>query len=229
MENKLKQYYSYIIESDGVKVRRKHDNHHAFRNEVNNIKELIKSGNDSWKQNQGFLEMLLYTKDNGIANIGYSQIHFSYDVFLKLIISDNFMSALGELIYDPTCDTHHRFAQAWVEQQEFIPGLNHNAVVINRVAAASTLDVSTTVDMPKFEKAFHWLITEKMIPKYYPNKDKNNECQGAESREWFVRNQFLMKEIKKQFQDELKNGDTDEVYLSHFVWYLYKCRKGFIG
>ena len=190
MENKLKQYYTYIMESDGAKARRKHDNHHAFRNEVNSIKELIKSGNDSWKQDQDFLERLLYTKDNGIANIGYSQIHFSYDVFLKLIISDKFMSALGELIHNPTSNTHHRFAQAWVEQQEVIPGLNDNAVIINRVAAASTLEVSTTVDIPKFEQVFHWLIIKKMIPKYSSDENKNNEYKYTEAQEWFIKINF---------------------------------------
>ena len=35
-----------------------------------------------------------------------------------------------------------------------------------------------------------------------------------------------MQEIKKQFQNELKNGDTDDIYLSHFVWYLYKISEG---
>ena len=74
MESKLKQYYAYIIESDGVKVRCNHDKHNAFSKEVNNIKKLIKSSNDLWKQDQDFLERLLYTKDNGIASRGQSNL-----------------------------------------------------------------------------------------------------------------------------------------------------------
>ena len=215
MENKLKQYYAYIMESDGVKVRSNHYNHCAFCNEVNNIKKLIKAGNDSWKQDKDFLERLLYTKDNGIASRGQSNL--SKEQFYSFIKNKSFMSTLAELIINPTGNTLEHFEKAWRRRKG-----SNNPVRTRRVAAASTLEVSTTVDMPKFNKVFKWLIAEEIIPKY-----SIDESQYTKAQKWFIRNQFLMKEIKKQFKDELKSGDTDKIYLSHFIWYLYEYSKPF--
>ena len=215
MGNKLKQYYAYIIERDGAKVRCNHDKHHAFCKEINSIKKLIKSGNDLWKQDQGFLKRLLYTKDNGIASRGQSNL--SKEQFYLFIKNKSFMSALAELIINPTGTTLEHFEKVWRKQKG-----SNNPVRTRRVAAASTLEVSTTVDMPKFNKVFKWLITEKIIPEY-----SIDESQYTKAQRWFIRNQFLMKEIKKQFKDELKNGAIDKIYLSHFVWYLYEHSKPF--
>ncbi len=40
----------------------------------------------------------------------------------------------------------------------------NNPVLINRVVAACTLEVSTTVDSGKFNQVFNWLMREKIIP-----------------------------------------------------------------
>ena len=215
MENKLKQYYVYIMESDGAKIRCNHDKHHTFCKEVNNIKKLIKSDNNSWKHDQDFLERLLYTKDNGIASRGQSNLSKGqFNLFIK---NKSFMSALAELIINPTGNNLEYFEKVWRKRKG-----SNNPVRTRRVAAASTLEVSTTVDLLKFNKVFKWLIAEEMIPKYYVD-----ESQYTKAQKWFIRNQFLMKEINKQFKDELKNGDTDKIYLSHFVWYLYEHSKPF--
>ena len=84
--------------------------------------------------------------------------------------------------------------------------------MVNRVAAACTREVSTTVDKPKFDQVFNWLIREGIISSYPSHQD-----QG-----WFAKNQFLLSEFKEEFQDERKNEKTDDFYLSIFVWELYK-------
>ena len=219
MENKFKYYYDCIIEEDETTVRGKHNDHLSFCDEVNKIRELIKSGDQSWKKDEDFLERLIHSKDNGIVNIGLSHIHFSYNNFLKLIIDDSFMLALEEFIVAPSQDTHHSFDLAWVAQQKLISGLQHNVVVINRVAPVCTLEVSTLAHLGQFNYLFNWLMGEKIIPEYPSNADQR----------WFSRNQFLMKEIKQQFHNELGINKPDDVYLSDFVWYLYDYVKKFTG
>ena len=215
MENKFKQYYDYIIKDIGKIVHAKHHNHSNFYNEVNKIRKLIKSGDQEWKYDEDFLERLLYSRDNGIVNLPYLHENFSCDKFQNLIINDRFMSALEEFMVNPTQDTHTKFEKSWVEEPNPTTGLEYNIAAINRVAPVCTLGVSTVAPIKMFDDLFNWLMGRGMIHKY--PSDGN---QG-----WFSRNQFLMKEIKQQFQSELESGETDEVYLSDFVWYLYDCVK----
>ena len=223
MTTKLKSLYEKLVnqrrdkeEKEKIKgIKQSHDEHKKLSDKVKIIKGLIKSKNPKWKQDKEFLEDLLYKKDNGIASAGQSML--SKEQFHSFIENDNFMSALGELILNPTETTLRRFEKAWEGQKG-----SSNLIRILRIVAASTMDVSTTVHMPKFEKVFDWLIAERIIPDY--SVDDSHYSKG---QQWFSKNQFLMKEIKKQFQDELKSKTTDEVYLCHFVWYLYKHSKPF--
>ncbi len=64
----------------------------------------------------------------------------------------------------------------------------------------------------KFEQVFDWLISERIIPRYPEGK----------GRDWFSMNQFLLKKIKEEFKDELRDEKTDRFYLSQFVWILYE-------
>ncbi len=80
------------------------------------------------------------------------------------------------------------------------------------MVAASTLDVSTTVDSGKFNQVFSWLLHEKIIPAYPAEDDQD----------WYSKNKFLLSFIKAEFSDELREHKTDEVYLSQFVWKLYE-------
>ena len=223
MTTELKTLYNRLVNQRRAKEEKEnkkgikycHDEHKKLYQRVKKTRKLIESKDPSWKKDEQFLEDLLYKSDNHIANKGSSIL--SKNNYLLLIKNKDFMSALGKLIHNPTENTHNRFDKVWHAQKESIKGLVHNSVIINRVTAACTLEVSTTVDIPKFNKVFMWLISEKMISEY-----SVDERQYTKGQRWFTRNQFLMKEIKNQFQDELKNKTTDEVYLSHFVWYLYE-------
>ena len=70
----------------------------------------------------------------------------------------------------------------------FLPALIlHNFVGITTnnhlEAVAGALEVSTTVDILKFNKVLKWLITEKMIPEY-----SIDESRYTKSQKWFIRN-----------------------------------------
>ncbi len=233
MTTELKSLYEKLVNQRRDKEEKEkiiglkywHDEHKKLSQRVKKIRKLIESKDPSWKKDKQFLEDLLYKTDNKIADKGQSTL--SEKNYRLLIKNKDFISALGELIHNPTENTHNRFDKVWQAQKESINKQStdkfvHNAVIINRVAATCTLEVSTTVDIEKFNPVFDWLIREEMISDYFPDDSHYSEAQ-----QWFRKNIFLMKQIKEQFQDELKSDDTDEIYLSHFVWYLYKHSKPF--
>ena len=55
-----------------------------------------------------------------------------------------------------------------------------------------------------------------VIRKEYP-AGEDQDC-------WFSKNSFLLDIIKDEFSDELQDKETDEFYLSQFVWVLYENR-----
>ena len=202
---RLKTLYKYLIENRKHEAEGWHNNYKNFFAQVEKMRRRIGSGEQLSQGNEPFLDQLLYKRDNGIASKGQSVL--SKENFQAFVENNDFMSALGQLIVTPTKDKFEEFEAAWTRQ-----GKSNNPVLVNRVAAACTLEVSTTVDSGKFNQVFSWLSREGIIPEYPSNAD-----QG-----WFAKNQFLLKRIKEEFQPELGNGQTDEFYLSQFVWYLYE-------
>ena len=131
----------------------------------------------------------------------------SNDNFQSFIKNKDFISALEQFILTPNKEGFRKFDDAWSAQ-----GKSNNPVLVNRVAAACTLEVSTTVDSGKFNQVFSWLIREGIIPAY----------PAEEDQDWFSKDIFLLKVIKDEFSDELQNNKTDEFHLSQFIWVLYE-------
>ena len=205
--NKLKNLYQYLIENSKHELKGWHDAYQEFYNQVEEAREHIKAGK-SLMQDDGsfddFLRRLLYDKNNGIASRGQSSL--SKENFQSFIKNSEFVSALEQLIAETSIDSFRKFDEAWRNQRK-----GNNPVLVNRVAAACTLEVSTTVDIGKFNQVFSWLTEGKYIPKY-PGEDYS----------WFAKNKFLIKEFHDEFSDEIKNGTTDKFYLSQFAWVIYE-------
>lgn len=205
MKSRLKILYIYLIENRKHKVKEWHDAYREFCGQVGKIRKRIKSGEGLSRSDEAFLEQLLYEKWNGVASRGQSTL--SKKNFQSLIKNKKFISALEQFILTPNKENFWNFGDAWSAQ-----GKSNNPVLVNRVAAACTLEVSTTVDSGKFNQVFSWLIHKEIIPEY----------PAEEDQDWFSRNIFLMKIIKDEFSDELQANETDEFYLSVFVWLLYE-------
>lgn len=203
MKSRMKNLYRHVIENRKHEVKGWHDAYLKFYGEVDKIRKRIESGEGLSENDDKFLRQLLYERSNGIASRGQSTL--SDDNFQLFIKNEDFMSALSELIRKPTKENYRKFSEAWSAQ-----GKSNNPVLVNRVAAACTLEVSTTVDSGRFDQVFKWLKDEKIIPTYSGGQD------------WFSKNTFLMGVIKEEFEVELKEGKTDEFYLSQFVWALYE-------
>ncbi len=213
MKSRLKNLYNRRkdLYNNYLSENRKHefeDWHHKYRefySDVEKIRKRIKSGTGLSQMDENFLKKLLYDKHNGIASRGQSVL--SKDNLQSFIKNKDFLSALEQFILNPKKEEFTKFYNAWSAQ-----GKSNNPVLVNRVAAACTLEVSTTVDFGKFDEIFSWLIREGIIPEYSAEKEQD----------WFSKNQFLMKAIKDEFSDELQDDKTDEFYLSQFVWVLYQ-------
>ncbi len=226
MKSRLKNLYKYLIENRKHEVKGWHDDYREFYGQVGQIRERIKSGEGLSQTDEAFLKQLLYEKSNGIASRGQSVL--SDENFQAFIKNETFISALEKFILKPDKDNFRKFDDAWSAQ-----GKSNNPVLVNRVAAACTLDVSTTVDSGKFNQVFSWLTEiEKII--VLTEKDKPS------GDDWFSKNQWLMNKIKDNIElDEIESNvsdsneykkykirdteiETDEFYLSNFVWLLYE-------
>lgn len=205
MKSRLKNLYKYLIENRKHEVNGWHKAYRDFYSQVAQIRERITSGEGLSQNDEAFLKQLIYEKSNGIASRGQSVL--SNDNFQSFIKNKNFISALEKFILIPNSENFTIFSDTWSNQ-----GKSNNPVLVNRVAAACTLEVSTTVDSGKFNQVFSWLIREGIIP-VYPTE---------ENQSWFAKNIFLLKSIKSEFDNELREGKTDEFYLSQFVWVLYE-------
>lgn len=205
MKSRLKNLYKYLIENRKHEVNGWHKAYRDFYSQVAQIRERITSGEGLSQNDEAFLKQLIYEKSNGIASRGQSVL--SNDNFQSFIKNKNFISALEKFILIPNSENFTIFSDTWSNQ-----GKSNNPVLVNRVAAACTLEVPTTVDSGKFNQVFSWLIREGIIP-VYPTE---------ENQSWFAKNIFLLKSIKSEFDNELREGKTDEFYLSQFVWVLYE-------
>jgi 5-methylcytosine-specific restriction enzyme B len=205
MQSRMKNLYKYLIENRKHEAKGWHDAYCEFYGQVGQIRERIKTGISLSKNDEVFLRQLLYEKNNGIASRGQSVL--SNDNFQSFIKNNAFISAVEQFILTPNKENFKKFDQAWSAQ-----GKSNNPVLVNRVAAACTLEVSTTVDSGKFSQVFNWLTREEIIQAY----------PAEEEQDWFSKNIFLLKIIKDEFREELLAKKTDEFYLNQFVWELYE-------
>jgi 5-methylcytosine-specific restriction protein B len=93
-------------------------------------------------------------------------------------------------------------------------GGRRTPLLINRTIAASTLDVSSTVNIGDFENVFWWLIYEGLIPAY-----------DGDQQDWYSKNVHLMGHLHDQFAEQLALPEdapdhTSKTLLSIFVWEL---------
>ncbi len=205
MASKLKTLYKYLIGNRKSALGAWHDAYSDFYDQVDQIRKHINSGTGlSHNNDKAFLKKLLFEKSNGIASRGQSVL--SEKNFESFIQIPQFISALEALIKNPSKKTLENFGSAWSAQ-----GQGNRPLLVNRVAAACTLTVSTTVDSGKFNQVFSWLIREGMIAPYPINN----------AQDWYSKNTYLLQAIKNEFSTELSNKDTDEFYLSMFVWEIY--------
>ncbi len=155
MNGKLKNLYTYLIYYRKHELQNWHDSYEIFYGEVDNRRQRINNGEKLNGNDKPFLRKLLYDQDNGITSRGQSVLSDeNFEIFIK---NEYFLSSLSNFIADPSKELFEQFQKAWDEKK------SNNPLLINRVAAACTLNVSTTVDYGRFNRVFNWLTQEEII------------------------------------------------------------------
>jgi len=213
MKSRLKSLYKYVIENRMHEINGWRKSYQEFYGQVAKVRDRLDGERLSTiiedPEGKSFLRRLLYDESNGVAARGQSTL--SKANFEKYIKDSAFIAKLELFIKNPEFDTFSSFKQSWFDTAQK-NGANNNHLLINRVAGGCTLMVSTTVDSGKFNQVFDWLISEGIISEYPAEK----------GQDWFSKNIFLMNEIKTEFDEELREKETDEFLLSMFVWCIYE-------
>lgn len=214
MKSRLKSLYTYLIKNRIHEINGWYNSYQEFHSQVNEIRKRLKDGDElstfaEEEDGKAFLQRLLYDESNGIASRGQSTL--SKVNFEKYIKDSTFIFKLESFIKDPQLDTFSAFEKSWFDTAQK-HGAKNNTLLINRVAAACTLSVSTTSDASKFKQVFNWLIKEEIISEYPVEKDQS----------WFSKNLFLLEFIKNEFDEELSKKKTDEFLLNIFIWCIYE-------
>lgn len=205
MSEDLKVLYQSLVLDRLDEARRWHDDYKRFHEESLHMSERLKRGEQIDPQvDRQFLERLLMEKANGIASRGQSTL--SWKNFDEAIMKRTFVEAIEDLIRSPNVEAWSQVGRIWQE----IIGRN-NPVLINRIAAAATLEVSTSVDEYAFRRAFDWFHKQGFVG-------------GEGAPDWFSRNLQLVSRLREVFQEELTSDieGYDSFYLNQFIWYIYE-------
>ncbi len=195
------------------------EDYRSFTGEVERVREALRSGatledkesytGTSWERaddpKQAFTTDLLRT-NNGVTTKGQSII--TAENLQRLLRDGTYSAALEALIKYPCADTFRAFESVWEALCERLQ-IRRNPLLINRTAAACTLEVSSTVNNADFESVYGWLLQQNLLPP---------EADAVEG--WYERNAFLMSWLRQEFREMLASGDTDPHTLSSFVWEL---------
>ncbi len=218
--SRLKNLYTYLISNRRPEVQGWLNGYLSFYTDVAKVRDALDRGeaiedkatyagtsfaneSDPWR---AFAENLLYTQSNGISSRGQSVL--SWENFERFIKDRDFVTALVELIKEPTKENFVSYAEAWeITRQKH--GAKRNPLLINRTLAACTTKVSSTVNVPDFDSVYWWLVHEGFFP-------------GIGDAGWYDRNVQVMDFLGEEFATELSEGTTNEQLLSIFVWELFE-------
>jgi 5-methylcytosine-specific restriction protein B len=161
-----------------------------------------KADSDPWQE---FSSDLL-RRPNGVTTVGRSVL--AKDNLKRLCGDGAYLEALKGLILAPSTASFQAFEEAWEDACQRLQ-IGRNPLLLNRTAAACTLEVSSTVNNADFESVYAWLIAQKLLP-----------AEAGQVRGWYARNCYLMKHLHTEFAQLLASGTTDPHTLSSFVWEL---------
>lgn len=164
--DELQKLFDKLVVQHDARVDRWHEAYTRFTNDIQAVKERVKSGeirlsDDSLYREissipdssyDGFVLKLVGEKNNGIASSGQSVLSREHlDEFRE---NPRFEKFLREIMFSPLDnDLFLKFNDWWKSQ----PGVKHNRVLINRIfAACAPSALSTAVDEGKFNRMFSW-------------------------------------------------------------------------
>ncbi|WP_166012232.1 McrB family protein [Acinetobacter shaoyimingii] len=203
----LKQWFNDYVESGEEKSWRK-----DYESTFNKVQEVKQKLNNSYKlsvtKDLEFLSEFLKNDANGVASKGQSNL--ANDVFDKIIRDSEFLNVIENIIQRPT-EEAYKALHSYGEQLLTQYSSTNRPLLFNRACASCTLDVSTLVDANKFNALVRFLNESEIIT--IPEEIQDNN--------WYVKNKFLVEQVKTVFKEELETGKTDLFSLNIFLWRIY--------
>lgn len=203
----LKQWFHEYIEAGEEKGWRK-----DYESTFNKVREVKQKLNDGYKlsvtNDLEFLSEFLKNDANGVASKGQSNL--ANEVFDKIVRDSEFLNIVENIIQQPTEEAYkalHNYGGQLLAQF----GSTNRPLLFNRACASCTLDVSTLVDANKFNALVRFLNESEIITVPEEIQNKN----------WYVKNKFLVEQLKTVFKEELETGKTDLFSLNIFLWRIY--------
>lgn len=212
---RLKQFYGQWVEAQ--KRSWLGNWHTAYKARYADVDAMRRKLNAGYRlspvHDRDFLLGLIKEKSNGIASRGQSILR--HDVLNALIADGDFLEALATLVKEP--DNRHNFCALKAVWNRICVayGARKTPLLVNRVAAACTLNLSSTVSEKCFWHVCAWLVAQHLI-------DPLPRLAVRPEKDWFIANISLMETLHAVFAEELKSGKTDRYWLSIFVWAIYE-------
>ncbi len=192
-----------------------HDNYEKIKKEV----ERKRSDGTDKEITKEFLEKLIWEKHNGVAWVGpdgriggrgVTEIERE-NRFKKLILEKNVIGSLEELIKNPFGDR----GQNLLHHMHPICGINQY-LLVNRIIAACTEKVSSSVNGRDFVKIFKRFVENNIISGRYRQTGKQSDIVIK----WYDMNVHMMDELRIIIRDGI-GAEPDPTYLSMLAWYIW--------
>lgn len=154
------------------------------------------------------LEKVIFANDNGVSNKG--QTPFSRAQFEAMIADTNFLKKINDLLNDVNYSSVNSLRKFLQENKYANKQTPEDWLIINRIIAAFTLDVSTTVHSEKFKSV------EKYLSVNYGYKYDTNK------KDWYLINLDLVSWLRNILNEYALSVDDFEYHVNLFIWWLYE-------
>ncbi len=195
--------------------KERYERYEKIKTEVEAMRTSLSNGNFiDPVVDEDFLRELILIYRNGIAKAGQGSI--SENGFTDLVSDANFIKSLEEVIKNPRGATGERLLDdiVRVRSQETV---KEKRLIVNRIIAASTEEVSAVVSNKQFAQVFKALVLNAIITN--GGYDINSKIKTI--TEWYGRNVHMVDELRIL----IKNGTgavPDPIALSKFPVAIYE-------
>lgn len=222
-------YRQYCGSADTRIYKDKELYHQEYRKLQNNVVVMRESLNKGYEldkdRDSGFLESLVTDFHSGVAAAGKGALTAEERLVIK---DDKVLWAIGKVIKTPQAETGEKLKEAirlCLRENKYL--------IVNRIIAACTSDVSSIVDRVRFSLTLDFLIEKKIINNYIgkcsvkiteKSRGKHSISWATEKEmgitEWYDENCYLIKELREFIKNEV-GEEPETIHLVTFPWYIW--------
>lgn len=218
----LRNLYHYLITKQPANVSGWLEGYRAFTADIDKVRAALAAGSpitadETYRDTRwagadkgwtGFANDLMRSTENRVSGRGQSML--SEGNFGNFLEAESFIGKLRALLISPTKENFEDFEREW-RQQAKANSAYMNTLLVNRVLASCTRDVSSTVNVMNLATVYAWLARKGLLGADYVREDS-----------WYDKNIHLMQRLRQAFADQAPEDRPDDHQLSVFVWELFE-------